>query len=242
MMRARCVVALFAGFAATTPLRGQHPTATGACELCHAAHRPGDAYLLVAGEPGPAQAPALTAASRSCLRCHMTPSLRSRQPEFGGESPLPLAPGRYLGADLSRGHPLGTPDPGRLLSPPRAWRDPRLGPGRLGEWASELGCTSCHDPHSRAGPLPDAERVQAICTECHERGRYGLRGHATVACVECHELHGTVADGAALVRGANTETLCWSCHDRGVAALGLKAAPPGHLSDRRCTGCHAVHR
>jgi predicted CXXCH cytochrome family protein len=238
-MRAASLVALVAGFAAA-PLAGQHPSGAGDCELCHASHRPGDAYLLVAGEPGPAQAAPLGAASRSCLRCHTTPSLRRRQPEFAGEAPLTSAVGHYLGADLSGGHPLGAPDRGRLLSPVRAWRDPRLGPGRPGEWVVELKCTTCHDPHARSGPLPD-ERLRSVCTGCHERGRYELRGHVTVGCTECHELHGARGDGGALLRGVNAETLCRSCHDRGPLPAS-RVAPLRHPGDGTCTGCHAVHR
>ncbi len=240
-MRAGSLVALFVGFAAA-PLAGQHPPGAGECELCHAAHRPGEAYLLVAGQPGPAQTAPLGAVSRSCLRCHTTPSLRRRQPEFAGEAPLTSAAGRYLGVDLSGGHPLGAPDRGRLLSPVRAWRDPRLGPGRPGEWTVELKCTTCHDPHARSGPLPDGERLRSVCMGCHELGRYGLGSHATVACTDCHALHGALSDAGALLRGVDAETLCRSCHDRRVAPLGLSpATPPGHPAARTCSGCHAVH-
>ncbi len=236
-MRAGWLVALVAGFAAG-PLAGQHADGAGDCELCHAPHRPGEAYLLVAGQPGPAQAAPLDAASRTCLRCHTTPSLRRRQPEFTGEAPPTSIPAHYLGVDLSGGHPLGAPDRGRLLSPVRAWRDPRLGPDRSGEWAVELKCTTCHDPHARSGPLPDGERLRSVCTGCHDRGRYELR-HAAVPCADCHELHGA---GAGLLKGPTAEALCRSCHDRGTPFLAPRVASPGHPGNRSCSGCHAVHR
>ena len=219
--------------------------------------------MLTAGDVGPAQLANLGAASRSCLRCHVTPSTRARQPEFSDGVPLSLSTGKYVGRDLANGHPVGRLDrPGRLFGS-AARRDPR----RLTRSASvalllesngtaAIECTTCHDPHRRTGPVPSSAEQRAICAGCHDPATYEYAGHTTVPCSGCHDLHDGGGGGAAsaLLREPDSELLCRSCHDPGRAVLSpnLRAAvghapitPAGHDQDTSggsCLTCHAPHR
>ena len=52
------------------------------CSLCHGSHPGRGEYMLSTGSLGPAVSARVGAVSQSCLRCHLTPSIRSSQPEF----------------------------------------------------------------------------------------------------------------------------------------------------------------
>jgi len=235
------------------------------CDVCHSSHPapslgPG-AYLLTPGDVGPAQLANLSAVSQSCLRCHITPTTRVRQPEFAGGAPISLSAGKYLGGDLANGHPVGRLDRlGRILGA-AASRDPRRLTGSAsvarflsrGDGAS-VECTTCHDPHRRTGPVPSGDEQRAICADCHDPATYEYADHSTVPCSGCHALHNGGGAASALLKERDSELLCRSCHDPGRTVLSPKLSavvghapttPVGHAQNpagASCVTCHAPHR
>lgn len=230
----------------------------GDCGLCHGSHAEGGqaGYGLRTDDvPGLAlQAPGLGRASLSCLRCHSTPGLRSRQPEFAGRPPAAKA-GAFLSLDLADDHPVGRirgdglvstgdrPRPGGLGPAGRRMSLRAIGPGAT----AEIQCTTCHDPHERTASLPSAETQRRLCGACHEPARYSLRRHAELACSDCHALHGGADER--LLREGGEEPLCRSCHDGaarprgGIARTIAPRIDPGHGASGggSCLTCHPAH-
>lgn len=254
------------GAAAASRVHAQHPTGfsipvlASGCELCHFSHPGPGAYMLTSGDLGPAQASRLGAVSQSCLRCHLAPSTRARQSEFSGPAVLALSAGKYVGADLSSGHPIGRLDQARSLfsarDPQRAARAANTARFAVSGELAVVECTTCHDPHRRTSPVPNREEERAICAKCHDPASYAVAGHSTVACSGCHDLHSGGGGAAALLKHRDSGILCLSCHDPGRALLSgnadaalrmAPAMPVGHGRSRSplgtgCVDCHAPHR
>lgn len=266
-MRDALAVVLVAGLVAASPAAAQHQAAIAValgeddrCGVCHLPHggAPGP-YALKVDPAVPAWdqlgAPGLGTVSQSCLRCHVTDAVRTRQPEFAGRAVISAGSGTYLGPDPTNGHPLGQLSERVRREREWAWPDPRrsrLPPTRLNRTSPAqenfLECTSCHDPHRRDTALPRPEEQSLICGRCHELSRYSVERHASLACGDCHALHG--GTGMALIAERTTEELCRSCHDPGAAVLRrqvVQPAPivrPGHLRSPggSCEDCHGTHR
>lgn len=265
-MRYGLAVALLSAAAMSRPALAQHDAAelpaqaAEGCALCHATHRaaPGP-YSLKAGDVGPGwgrlAAVALGSVSQSCLRCHETPEVRARQPEYAQHAAFPIQGGRYLGSDPASGHVLGRVDPASIASP--TWRvadarsDRRPTSMNLlprGDDASVLTCTTCHDPHRRDTSLPPADQQHKLCGSCHDPASYEAEDHAVLSCSACHTIHG--AHGTALISARSADELCRSCHDPAMTLLGepperLPAATTaGHVRSAAgsCRSCHAAHR
>lgn len=266
-----CVIVLFLAGGAGPPATAQHPwePSSGAaadsfagCGLCHNSHSPtGETYNLRTTEIptrtwDTQYTPGISPISLSCLRCHDTPGLRARQPEFSG-GPGPTRRGRYVGVGLADNHPLGRRRSSEWDRPDATWADPRadrlftgLIPPPDGSETHVLECTTCHDPHSRALDLPSAQAQQALCGRCHDPGVYVLQSHTSQACSDCHRLHG--GDEVSLLGNLNPDELCMSCHDSeavraappGGRAINLERGPRGHVRPPGgyCINCHAVHR
>jgi predicted CXXCH cytochrome family protein len=265
MRFALLLVGLSAGIGVWTPAQAQHaqaaaPPDLNGCAMCHTSHgdAAGSSYALRVDDiPGvrtapSSRSPGLSTVSRSCLRCHATPSLRSRQPGFEGRARSAAAGGKYLQLDLSDDHPLGRAAPSAWPQLDDKWpgRKPlkdaglRATPG--GEAAS-VECTTCHDPHSRNPGPPNVAQQQMLCGSCHEPARYSIKQHSSLVCSDCHLLHG--GSETTLLAEPAADLLCRSCHDPG-SAPGRRAGgaaplrgPRGHVEPPRgtCTDCHAVH-
>lgn len=200
-----------------------------ACSLCHAAHSPGGAPHLLKTADIPdaeSQAPALSATSRSCLRCHWTLTLRDQQPEF--LAPSDPATGGYLGPDLSDDHVLRG-QAGQLSSVlPRSRIT--LGPlaGGLSALAPGPGptgavdCVDCHEPHAPGSAIiPDPVEQQIICTRCHDPYVPEPSAHASLACTDCHQMHGANPD---LLRDPAGNPVCGTCHS-GTPGFAVRHSP-----------------
>jgi predicted CXXCH cytochrome family protein len=205
------------------------------------------------------ETPNLGDVSISCLRCHATAGGRGTAEPVEGSPPLSITDGLYLGPDLSDDHPLGEierdrrllPDDGILtLRSRRVRRDVRTFRNRSP--TETIECTTCHDPHSRTGPIPAPGEEAMLCGGCHDAGTYALGLHSSVACSDCHALHG--ARGSALLSEYEENRLCESCHGRGASLspttrdrdsrlLRLLVAPRGHVLSPggRCADCHPAH-
>jgi len=232
--------------------------ALGPCAVCHSPHQgsPGSSNLKTDDVPVWLQraggvGEALGLVSQSCLRCHASPGIRRRQPEYVTRVPE-AREGTFLGYDLTTQHPLGRLD-GTTLGVRSFRDDPRRSLRRYARSFAlqELSCTGCHEPHDRSGILPTPERLSSICASCHDTGQFGFDRHAPLACSDCHTLHDG-SPGRLLTRNAEDVT-CRSCHDPNVAATesrlergGGPAFPPDHPAKlsaaESCFTCHAIHR
>ena len=245
----------------------QHATGsavTGAqydgCTLCHGSHPiQSDGYALRSGDLGGiATAPGLGTASRSCLRCHSTASERVRQPEFSS-APVASVGGKFLQFDLSNDHPLGRVGSASILDEGSGLEDPVRGlggsvvlSGGFYDFA-QIECTLCHDPHEEYSIIPGPEEQKVLCGSCHDPATYAFESHTSLACGNCHSLHGGYT-GDLLAEPTST-VLCQSCHETGgvssffsvrsgtSAAVALPPAPRGHARppDGECTSCHRLH-
>ncbi|HUP47631.1 MAG TPA: DmsE family decaheme c-type cytochrome [Thermoanaerobaculia bacterium] len=119
---------------------------------------------------------------------------------------------------------------------------------RLGH--AGMGCTSCHEPHGRAGrqSLRITASGEIACASCH-REKHGpfVFEHGALAagdCMSCHEPHGS-ANPRQLKR-ATVAQLCLECHSPTMVTTAGSQPPSFHnISSPRfqnCTTCHvAVH-
>lgn len=273
-MIARVLPLLAFALYAAGPLAAQHaeldPTiqATEAqgCALCHGGHPGGHGYgLRVDDVPGAeTQAPGLGSVSRSCLRCHSTASQRERQPEFRGRFSN-RGTERFLGMDLGNDHPLGRMQEGGATASLNAWSANGqtysfqvTAPGYAGG-PDAVECTLCHDPHDRAGSLPDPLEQREICSSCHDATLFLDLAHPDLACTDCHRLHGG-RPGDLLATTPDSRRTCLVCHDPsgdGAWAWSLDerpaeldpsirgvGAPHAHVParDGDCVDCHTQHR
>jgi hypothetical protein len=215
MTRLRTTVALLSALALASPLRAFHDGGVANCGGCHTTHNSADGSPVL---PGPGNDYSLLAESPSdvCLRCHAQ-SLGSvlgqnplaPPPEKGagnfvflyedelndatGEAPAPI-PGD------AAGHSLVAPAHGLA-------GDLRFTVAPGGSFpASELGCTSCHDPHGRdtfrllhgVGTVqngvatfvyaaPRAAGIGLGAGESEQRDRHtAYRGGMSDWCANCH--------------------------------------------------------
>jgi predicted CXXCH cytochrome family protein len=270
----RPVSIVILALAAAGPLSAQHaegdPTIQAGeaqgCVLCHGGHTGGAGYgLRVDGVPGTdVQAPGLGNTSRSCLRCHSTATQRDRQPEFRGRF-SDRGTERFLGLDLGDDHPLGRIEQGGATASLNAWgANPQAysfdvtAPGYAGG-PDAVECTLCHDPHDRAGALPDLLEQREICSACHDPTLFLDLAHPDLACTDCHRLHGG-RPGDLLASEPDSRQTCLLCHDPSgdqgwdqsfdqrpaeldPSARGM-GAPRAHLPPKGgdCVDCHHQHR
>jgi DmsE family decaheme c-type cytochrome len=121
---------------------------------------------------------------------------------------------------------------------------------RLGRGAME--CSSCHQPHGRAGrdSIRQTASGESACASCHtdKRAMYVFpHGASSVGdCASCHEMHGS--SNPKQLKRATVAQLCIECHSPiAGTAITLASQPPSfhNLSNPRyqsCTTCHtAVH-
>jgi len=117
-----------------------------------------------------------------------------------------------------------------------------------------MDCVSCHDPHGRPGreSLKLTRAGEPPCLTCHseKRGPFvfehqpGLSATSAVACLECHEQHGS--SNPKMLKRANVFQLCLECHSR-IQTDTFGSQPPSFHNIslpryRNCTSCHvAIH-
>ena len=122
---------------------------------------------------------------------------------------------------------------------------------------AKKACESCHGPTGKHAEDPvlfpiknDFKKmkpadVNAVCTECHNRGEHALwdgsqhesRG---LSCVTCHSSHAFKSEKAQLKR-ENQMQLCASCHQDKVAKLQRSAHMPVREGKLECSTCHSTH-
>jgi DmsE family decaheme c-type cytochrome len=127
-----------------------------------------------------------------------------------------------------------------------------------------LGCETCHGPGSahvaadgdREDPgfkviksfshMP-TEEANAACLGCHqtdEQFHWTSSAHARedVGCVQCHSVHHPMDAGAqSLLKGANTNEMCLTCHKSKRLGLSRSAHMPLVENGMDCASCHNPH-
>jgi DmsE family decaheme c-type cytochrome len=105
-----------------------------------------------------------------------------------------------------------------------------------------VGCADCHDSHVEKDPVLATRTQPEVCYNCHQMQRTQfLKAFAhpvrqgQQACSDCHQPHGSIADGQ-LVRNTLNET-CYDCHAEKRGPLLWEHAPV----PEDCSNCHEPH-
>ena len=227
------------------------------CVFCHVPHGGTSRALGARPEIGNKHRPyesttaqrnpgAPSGATRVCLSCHdgtiAVGQTRTRTIQMNGATDngrIPATRRSNLGTDLRGTHPVSvTGEPGSRVHAPTD-RHVRL------DAASQVQCTSCHDPHSEFGGTAEGRflvrptKASQLCTSCHEpnRGSHATSSspftaaqgndarYASIAeagCHACHDSHGADVSGRLLSRRPTDaeDGLCLRCH--GGAATGAR--------------------
>lgn len=211
-----------------------------------------------------------TGASKLCLSCHdgtiaMGDLVSEEQAvAMSGSQTMPAGHG-LIGADLSDDHPISFSyldsfaKAGDRLNAPAGW-DPRV---KL-DAASEVQCTTCHDPHNdQWGKFMVMDNQEsALCRVCHRYDNFAQTSHAQStskwngtganpwphtdykdvranACLNCHTSH-HAGGRKELLTSAKEEDTCFACHNGSVAQANLQAVfnQPYHHPVERQQGVH----
>ncbi len=189
-----------------------------------------------------------TGSSKLCLSCHdgtvaLTETLRGGS--YGGTY---IAPGAAnLGTDLSDDHPISFVYSAALSAQDVQIRPTSVLPEQLKlDRASELQCTTCHDPHDNqyGNFLVMSNRRSGMCVWCHDLSGWIPSSHESSmalvsgandsylqssqydtvvenGCLSCHRPH--LAGGhERLLHFARLEDNCLNCHDGSVAKTNLR--------------------
>ncbi len=118
----------------------------------------------------------------------------------------------------------------------------------LHNWAAgahaygDVSCFDCHDIHAGPDLKASPRETNNLCLRCHPRQRmeFQLPSRHPVLdnrffCVDCHDPHGTVAEG--LLREETLKETCTLCHG---AMEGPYLFEHADLNDD-CATCHSVH-
>ncbi len=103
-------------------------------------------------------------------------------------------------------------------------------------------CADCHTVHTRNDPMLQARTQTEKCVSCHLKQRAEFQRISThpvrfdkIRCSDCHNPHGTFNEK--LVKTANTNELCYTCHAEKRGPLLWAHAPV----QEDCTICHTPH-
>ncbi|HYB89895.1 MAG TPA: cytochrome c3 family protein [Candidatus Binataceae bacterium] len=225
---------------------------SGVCVYCHTPHdakptrglwnrqMPAVTYKLYESSTMQATLSQPTGTSRLCLSCHdgVIALSKVRVPPKNGILTLGQLTGNtVLGTDLSGSHPISfvynnslAAKAGELAQPSAL---PRTAPL---EDATDLQCSTCHDPHETRWPnfLRTDNRYSAQCTLCHKMTGWTVSSHATSnARWKAGGKNPFPADGY----GTVAENACLSCH-RPHAAPHPEWLLAQTDEPSNCTICH----
>lgn len=193
-----------------------------------------------------------TGASKLCLSCHdgtiALGSILSQPNAIPFQGDWENSPAN-LGTDLSDDHPISFTYDADLASANGELEDPARLTGDIKlDAASQVQCTSCHDPHDDSNGmfLVVADPVRELCTACHRRSSWELSSHAVSGatwngagtdpwphtddetttvrdnvCQNCHQPH-NAGEPEGLLSYQLEEANCLKCHDGSVAASDIE--------------------
>ena len=232
-----------------TAVKGVIPNAV--CERCHG---DGKAHMEAGGDKSLIYKPAgVAGADKTCLSCHdlATDRVTRHSGPHSNSATVNCLTCHSIHSSTRSTHLLAKPE----LALCNTCHMTQVASFRNKPYAHRLGtggmeCSSCHEPHGRAGRemLRRTNSGELPCVACHtqQRGPFVFQ-HGAVAigdCMTCHEPHGS-SNRNRLIR-SNIGQLCIECHSP-IGSHGLGSQPPSfhNLSLPRyqnCTTCHvAVH-
>jgi len=109
---------------------------------------------------------------------------------------------------------------------------------------SQIACTDCHNPMSKASAtgLLAKNSITETCYTCHQqqRSEFNKRSHMPVSegkmsCVDCHNPHGSPT--RPLLKADNVNQLCYTCHAEKRGPFIWEHAPVRE----NCMNCHNAH-
>jgi DmsE family decaheme c-type cytochrome len=221
--------------------------------VCESCHGDGKAHIEAGGDKTLIFKPVgLTGSDKTCLTCHDLAS--DRVSRHGG----PHANSSTVNCLTC--HSIHTSKAIHLLSKPQlalcgTCHQTQVASFRSKPYAHRLGtggmeCSSCHEPHGRAGRemLRKTAAGELPCLNCHtqKRGSFVFQhGAAAIGdCLTCHEPHGS-SNRNRLIRN-HVAQLCLECHSP-IGGNTLGSQPPSFHNlmlarYQNCTTCHvAVH-
>lgn len=221
------------------------------CEKCHG---DGKAHIEAGGDKTLIYKPAgVAGADKTCLSCHdlATDRVTRHNGPHSNSATVNCLTCHSIHSSTQSTHLLAKPE----LALCNTCHATQVASFRNKPYAHRIGtggmeCSSCHEPHGRAGRemLRTTNAGELPCAGCHkqQRGPFVFQ-HGSVAigdCLTCHEPHGS-SNRNRLIR-SNIGQLCLECHSP-IGGKGLGSQPPSfhNLSLPRyqnCTTCHvAVH-
>jgi DmsE family decaheme c-type cytochrome len=228
------------------------PVPAAVCEACHG---DGAAHIEAGGDKTLIFTPRGQAGAEGCLTCHeLTTEKISRHAGAHANSPAvhcltchsmhasePRAPHLLAQRELALCASCHANQAASFRNKPFAHR--------IGRGGTE--CSSCHEPHGRAGRdnLRTTTSGELPCFSCHfeKKGPFVFPHAAGVAsgdCLSCHEAHGS--SNPKMLKRATVAQVCIECHSP-LTAGTLGSQPPSFHNLRlpryqNCTTCHvAVH-
>ena len=258
------------------PIKAQ--VETQSCVFCHVPHggtsralgaRPeiGDTHRPYESTTAQRRPGAPSGATRVCLSCHdgtiAVGQTRTRTIQMNGATDngrIPATRRSNLGTDLRSTHPVSVAlEPGPRVHAPMD-RHVRL------DAASQVQCTSCHDPHSEFGGTSEGRflvrptKASQLCTSCHEpnHGSHatssspftaaqgndaGSGSVAEAGCRACHDSHGADVSGRLLSRRPTDaeDGLCLRCHGGAATGARLDVAREIAKGSTHSVGGRSVH-
>ncbi len=107
--------------------------------------------------------------------------------------------------------------------------------------AEDVACDNCHSIHSGGNKFLKAGRSE-VCYQCHKdiqamtnkQSRHPIK-EDKVACVDCHNPHGELADK--MLKADSVNELCYKCHAEKRGPY-MNEHPP---VEENCLNCHNPH-
>jgi DmsE family decaheme c-type cytochrome len=107
---------------------------------------------------------------------------------------------------------------------------------------NDVSCVGCHNIHDTGDPVLSPAAEAQVCFACHPRQRADSQKPSAhpirfgvMQCTDCHNPHHSV--GEALMKRADLNELCWSCHTELRGPFLFDHAPVSE----DCSLCHFSH-
>jgi DmsE family decaheme c-type cytochrome len=104
--------------------------------------------------------------------------------------------------------------------------------------AVDMGCSSCHNPHTSKNPRLLVSALPDLCYGCHDKLMFTkktVHPALDMGCMGCHNPHST--ENAKLTL-STVPDLCYTCHDK--AAFNKKNVHTP-VAQGMCLTCHGPH-
>ena len=108
--------------------------------------------------------------------------------------------------------------------------------------SADLSCADCHSVHTEKDPVFDTAMQPQVCFECHRSQKTDSLRFSShpirfgkMACTDCHNPHGTVAESD--LRRDTLNDTCYECHTEKRGPFLWEHAPVSE----DCSLCHEVH-